>query len=259
MVAKGGAVEQAWSLGREVWADIDVCSSELGAHVERLGLEDERLLTHAADLFLVVGALAGHPRALGHFDTCLRRASRVAARLDRSEPFIDEVRQELGLRLLTGSAPRLLGYSAAGALEAWLRVAALRVGMNLKRSERLKPASDLELEDLVGGEEAYACERRYLGDFKAALEASLASVTPRERTLLRLHFVEGMNLDRMAIAYSVHRATIARWIAGARSKIFERAKLELAERHGLATADVRSLYRVLARDVNASISRLLRA
>ena len=37
------------------------------------------------------------------------------------------------------------------------------------------------------------------------------------RTVLRLHVIEGVTLDGLAVAYGAHRATVARWLASARS------------------------------------------
>jgi RNA polymerase sigma-70 factor (ECF subfamily) len=244
--------------GRHAFPGVLLPPEALREHVEGLAVDEARLVRHATDLFLVAAVLTGQTAALRHFDHEVTRAAKAAARIDPAEPFLDEVGQELKMRLLSGPEARLRSYAATGSLKDWLRVAALRVGLNLKRGNRLVPAPELELEHLLDPSEPPGAERRYLTDFKEAIEASLAALTPHERTLLRLHFVDGMNIDRIGVIYSAHRATVARWLVRIRGKVFERAKAELGERHGLRTADVKSLYRALQGDVHASVSRILR-
>jgi RNA polymerase sigma-70 factor, ECF subfamily len=259
MTVKTGVLEHAHVQGKAAWPNVEVPLEIFAAYMERLEIDDKRLVTRAADLFLVVAAVQGERRALEYLDERLRAVCRVAARVEASESFIEDVRQELRMKLLSGPTPRLASYSAMGSLSDWLRVAALRVSLNLKRSDRLLPAPAPELDRLLGAVDENEVDRRYIEGFKSAIEASLMALTPRERTLLRLHFVDGLSLERIGTIYSAHRATVARWLALARARVFERAKVELAERHGLRTADVKSLYRLLERDVNASVSRLLRA
>jgi len=259
MAVKTGALEHAHVQGKAAWPRVDVPLEVFAGHIDRLGIDEARLATHAVDLFLVVATLQGERRALEHLDERLSAVCRVAARVEPSEPFVEDVRQELRMKLLSGPMPRLASYSATGSLSDWLRVAALRVSLNLKRSDRLLPAPAPELDRLIGAVEESEVDRRYIEGFKSAIEASLMALTPRERTLLRLHFVDGLSLERIGTIYSAHRATVARWLAMARARVFERAKIELAERHGLRTADIKSLYRLLERDVNGSVSRLLRA
>lgn len=258
MALQPNVLEEMLTQGRHAFPGVSLAPEAFREHVERLGVDEHRLVKHGPDLFLVVAVLGGQTTALRHFDHEVARAAKAAARIDPAEPFLDEVGQELRMRLLSGPEARLRTYAAVGSLKDWLRVAALRIGLNLKRNNRLVPARELELEHLLDPSEPAGAERRYLNDFKHAIEASLGALTPHERTLLRLHFVDGMNIDRIGLIYSAHRATVARWLVRIREKVFERAKAELAERHGLRTADVRSIYRALQGDVHASVSRILR-
>ena len=40
-----------------------------------------------------------------------------------------------------------------------------------------------------------------------ALESSIASLSERDRAILKFHFVEGMNIEALGTIYGVHRAT----------------------------------------------------
>jgi len=213
------------------------------------------------ELLLVAAALAGDPAAVQHLEReYIAPGVGVVRRLDASPAFLDDVRQQLALKLLTGPRPRLRGFNATGDLLEWIRVAALRTALNLKRAgRRLLVTDDLPVERLLdGGDiEHQMIKRKYLVDFRHALATSLERITPRERTLLRLHFADGVTLDALATMYGVHRATIARWLVGSRRRLFTATRELLGERHRLDTANVNSLYRALRRDLDLSITQLL--
>ena len=80
---------------------------------------------------------------MAHFDGYLGGGGRRCRAIDRPPNFIDDVTQELRLKLLTGDDAKLCTYSGTGALVDWLRVIATRVALNLKRSDRLHPDDDL--------------------------------------------------------------------------------------------------------------------
>lgn len=226
---------------------------------EQAGLDDDRLSARAADLFLVTAVLEGQTLALSYFDNYVAEAAQVTLRLDRSADFMDEVKQQLRIRLLAGDRRKLAAYAGTGTLIDWLRVSAWRVGLNIKRSEPRMVSDQMGLAALVGAEDDEALKRFYLNDFQQAIEASFQGLTVRERTLLRLHFVNGFNIERIGVIYGVHRATVARWLVTIRQRLLGAAKLALAARHGLHTGEVKSLYRLLQRDVDLSVSRLLKA
>jgi RNA polymerase sigma-70 factor (ECF subfamily) len=225
-------------------------------HCARMGLDEAQVAARAEDLFLVAGVLERVPRAFGHFDECLTAAASVATRIDRDPSFIDEVAQEMRLKLLTGDGAKLWTFSGTGALIDWLRVVATRVALNLKRADRSKPEEDLP-EAVLTGQEAAQFRHWYLADLHAALEVGFRRLTPRERTLLRLHFIDRLNIERIGVLYRVNRATVARWLVAIRTRLFNEVREELASKHGLDTADVKSLYRIMQQDVHVTMSRLL--
>src|SRR5437667_270564 len=65
---------------------------------------------------------------------------------------------------------------------------------------------------------------RYLEDFRGALAASFRQLAPRERALLRLHFVNGLNIEAIGTAYGVHRATVARWLVAIRRDLLDQTR-----------------------------------
>lgn len=253
---KAMAWQTAYERGRARWPALALAPDAFGRHVERLALDEGQMSARAEDLFLLAAVLEQVPRAVGAFDECLAVAALVVARVDRTPSFIEDVLQEVRLKLLAGDAPKLWSYSALGPLMDWLRVVATRIALNLKRSDRLQPDDDLP-EAVLDGQEAAHLKSFYLEDLRRALEIGFGRLSVRERTLLRLHFIDGLNVERIGTVYRVHRTTIARWLVTIRSRLFEEVRGELGTKHGLDTADVKSLYRLMEEDVHVSMSRIL--
>jgi len=240
----------------ERFPDVALDLAAFRRHCERLGLPDQQLAARGDDLFLVAAVLENVPGALLRFDACLTAAARVIARIDATPSFIDDLAQELRVKLLTGEAPKLWTYAGAGPLVDWLRVIATRAALNAKRGDRLHPVENLPEAVLEGGE-ALHLARRYLGDLQEALREAMERLTARERTLLRLHFIDGLSIDRIGALYQVNRTTVARWLVAIRRRLFEEVRATLGARHGLDTAEVRSLYRKIGDDVHVTMSRVL--
>jgi len=261
MVSRSTPLNLAREIGALRWPDVRLSLDRLAEYVRLSGIDEQRLASHAPDVFLVAACLSGDERAIAHLDReYLARAIPAVARVDRSPSFIDEVIQQLRVRLLTGEKPRLAGYQAAGKLLDWIRVAAVRIALNAKRADhRMLLTDDVPMSNLLreADHELDALRPHYVHEVQAALEASFRELAVRERNLLRLHFLDGLSLDTLATMHGVHRATIARWLVSIRRSLVERARTMLGGPRGLSSGSVRSLYRWLARDVHLSVSRLL--
>lgn len=254
--AKPEGWEGAYAAARTRWPDVPLGAEAFARHAARLGLGGAVPAERASDAFIVAAALEGVPNGVARFDEVLEAAAAVARRVDGAPAFIDEVKQELRVTLLTGVAPKLRTYLATGALLDWLQVVAVRLALNLKRGNAPREAEQAA-DALLADQEVLQLKRWYLDDMRSALEIGFNRLPPRERNLLRLHFIDGLNIERMAVIYSVHRATVARWLVAIRQRLFEETKAVLASKHGLDTADVKSLYRLMEEDVHISMSRIL--
>ncbi len=90
-----------------------------------------------------------------------------------------------------------------------------------------------------------------------ALEESIQSLDARDKTLLRLNVVDGLNIDVIGRIYKVHRATVARWLVAIRRKIFDDLRARAALHWGASSGDLRSLVRILGDDIHLSARRIL--
>jgi RNA polymerase sigma-70 factor, ECF subfamily len=254
-------IQETHRRGRQSWPEIELPPHRFEAHVHRLALPEIALQRHSEDLFLAFAVLEGDRGALATFEAVyLRPAVAGAARIEADPAFLDQVTEQLGRRLITPPAPGLRGYTGAAKLAQWLRVAALRTAIELRRSGRpLRPAAEVPVSQLLAGCSIGpdALEGLHLADFRKALEDSFRRLTTRQRTLLRLHFLDGLALDALATAYGVHRATVARWLVAMRRTLFARAKELLGAAQPLESGARRTLHRLLEEELQVTLSNFL--
>jgi RNA polymerase sigma-70 factor, ECF subfamily len=192
---------------------------------------------HAADLYLACGCARGDDWALAAFER--EHISQVGLFIVRSHPdpaFAEEVKQHLRERLLVareGSPPRIAGYNGQGPLGGWLRIAAARAALELRRSERAvvdrHQAAAAEALGTTQDPELELIRRRHQAAVEEALKAALAAVPIREANILRLHFFEGVTTPALATLYKVTDRTVRRWIAEARERILAEVRRGLGE------------------------------
>jgi len=234
----------------------------LVAHVEAAITAGARL-AHADELVLAWAVGRGDPDAVRAFERLVADDVGGAARkIDRAASFVDEIAQRVRIRLVTGDGdapPRIASYRGAGPLRGWVGVVALRVALNAKREHQPHAGDDL-LADVVDREpdpELRHMKTLYRAAFRAALTDALAALTDRERALLRLRFVDGLELAPIARLYAVHASTVSRWIADALATVGKGARTRLVARLQLAPSGIESIARMVESQLDLSIGRLL--
>ncbi|WP_141333044.1 sigma-70 family RNA polymerase sigma factor [Myxococcus faecalis] len=272
------ALLDSWlSIARQAWPDVMLPEEDFLRHVAtRLGPSDEPAATLAAlpvaDLYLACACARGLPTAHAALERhLLPRAASALTRVRGGGLDTAEVLQQLRQRLLVpqGDAePRIAEYQGTGPLAAWLRAAVVRTAFNLQRAEgrRARAEEDAEAEGSAwverggaGGDvELDYLRRRHQQDFREALAGALGSLSPRERTVLRLHVVEGVSLERIGAMYQTHKSTVSRWISQTRRTVLEGARERLAERLQLSADELRSLMRVVHSQLDVSLLGLLK-
>src|SRR5262249_23713275 len=160
-----------------------------------------------ADLYLAFACGAGIPGALAAFESkYMARVPSLIARLDPAGRLADEVIQTLRVQILVPDArgrARILDYSGRGALIASLRVSAIRATLKLRRSQRRAGADGPSLPEVAGSldPERDYLKLRYGPHYATALRAALDSLESPERLLLKLHYVDGLNIERIGALY----------------------------------------------------------
>ncbi|HKE18329.1 MAG TPA: sigma-70 family RNA polymerase sigma factor [Kofleriaceae bacterium] len=218
-----------------------------------------------ADLYLACACARGVEPAVESFTrTILREVDVHVASFDRSAAFADEVRQDLAARLLVavpGARPRLDDYAGSAPLSAWVRVAAIRTALNLRRRKAFSTevADDRAVAQQAasGDVEVEHIRRMYQAPFETAIGKALGGLSTRDRTLLRLRMVEGVEVEAIATMYGVHRTTVTRWIGACRERLLDETRRILRDDFGLALAEIDSLAGLVRSQLHVSVARLL--
>jgi RNA polymerase sigma-70 factor (ECF subfamily) len=244
------------------WPELAVPAEVFVAYLAaRLHAVDGLATVQAADLYLACAAVGGDAAALAEVDARLaRELTGARARLGADAADAADAGQTLRQRLLTGATPGLGDFEGRGGLGAWLRVSAVReLLMQRRRRGRESPLGDVEriAERAPADPEIAHLKELYRGAFADAVRAAFAGLTPRERNLLRQHYLYSLTLEDMAAAYHVHRATVARWLAGARDALFEATRTTLIARLGIGHGEFDSLARMLHSQLDVSLRALL--
>lgn len=216
---------------------------------------------HLDDLYLAFGCSIGDAAAIAAFDQAvLRDLPRVLRRGDLDRAHLEDTRQQVAAKLLTGAPPAIAQYNGRGSLRGWVRVIAIRESGRLLAGKE-KPTGDDALFDAVAHgvvPEQSQLKEAYRQSFKRAFEDALAALSIHDRLLLKQHFLDGLGIDRLAALHDVHRATAARWIAKLVDKLLADTRSRLEAELNVGSAELDSVLRLIQSCVDASIDRLLK-
>lgn len=220
----------------------------LSARLPPSASADDLAKLHAEDLFLACACARGDVAALSSLESrFLSSLPRTLHRIDPSPGFIDEVLQLVRRRLLLGEQghrPRILDYGGRGSLRGWLGVLAMRTALNLRetawREQGLDSAIERDLLANAPSPEQALIKGQLRIHLKDAFCRTLGALRAEERNLLRLHLVEGLSIDRLAVMFQIHRSTAARRIERLRERMIDQMRLDLARAAGIAHSELDS-------------------
>ncbi|MBL9008757.1 MAG: hypothetical protein JNJ46_31145 [Myxococcales bacterium] len=220
---------------------------------------------HVSDLYLCCGCAARSAVALMLFEQrCLPLIEAPLRRNHHSPDRVDEIKQQLRTHLFTspsGNRGKIVDFEGRGSLSAWLRVAAVRIALNMQRADNrhvlvsevpsgaMLPAGSDPTLDFIKHHHREACQ--------SAIEEALRSLSREDRTLLRLHFVDALNIDVLGAMLHIHRATAARRLASARERLAVETRRLLIARLHIAPDEFESLMRLVKSSLQLSLPGLL--
>jgi RNA polymerase sigma-70 factor, ECF subfamily len=228
------------------------------------GVADE----NAADLEWARSLAAGEPAALARFEGELTpEIASVLAGRGFTAAEVEEVQQWCRAHLLVGdgSGPAAITeYAGRGRLRSWVLVSAVRAALKMRRRGAREAALDqealAELADDISGPPgdplAELYKERYRDAFREAFRNAVAELSPRERTLLRLHGIDGLTIDQLGALYGVHRATAARWLDRAREAVFAATRREMMRRLDVDRWEAESVLRFIQSRLDVSLGGL---
>jgi RNA polymerase sigma-70 factor (ECF subfamily) len=254
------------------------------AHARRFAATDEeRAALHAGDLYLACACAAGVPEALEALEReHLARIREFAASVDSSPEFVKELTQRLRARVLVGggggggvgggggsggsggsgdeggAAPRIATYSGRGSLGGWIRVAAVRLARDLSRAERAEARKREDLAPEVVDPELGYLKRAYGEAVSRAVQDALAALDGDARTLLKMHYVDGLSIEQVGVVFGKSRATSARMLASARMTLLASIRERLVGIVGVRADEADSLLAFVRSRLDVSLARALR-
>jgi len=257
------ALAAAYAEGLSAWPRVALCQTKFEAHCERVLGEnpDHDWACHARDLFLCCACAAGNAEANRILERdVLAPIGQAQLRKHKNRELSQETLQVLRTKLLVGPGARIGAYAARGPLNAWLSVAAARVMVDLQRAQKSHASFYPNLNTAIVDDDPAAglTRARYLASFSLALKSAIQSAPAVDRHLLR-SCISGASIDQLGRAYSIHRATAARWLERARQRIFEAFRQQLTCRHGLSDEELESLARELCEHLDGTLESLQEA
>ncbi len=260
-------LESVWERAVQAWPEIKLAPETFFAFLARRVDSDAAATLgtfRADDLYLLCAYIEEVRGAAALFEAhYLLPARRAIQRLRASDDEVAEVIQNLRCRLLLDRTvdPGRRHYVGSGSLVSWLCVCAVReVWHHRRRDRRISGLGKGALEALLAKDDdnelAYL-KQLYRREFKAAFQGALASLSSKQRNILRYHVCKELNIAAIGTIYGVHRATVARWIAKARDELRERTRDELNRRAGIDRSKFDSILRLINSQMNMSLQRCL--
>jgi RNA polymerase sigma-70 factor, ECF subfamily len=272
-----GALRRIVAEAQAAWPELTVAPDQLarylGGRIARrpLGAPEVHLLAalealHATDLYLACACLAGQREAIAIFEArYLAKVDQVLLRIGMPAWVVDETKQVLRCRFFVprgeGAESSLEDYAGHGSLQAWVSAAAVHTAFRVAQTPKRQtdadslvmraisaPGDDLELDYL---------KRRYAHEFEEALVEAFASLTARERTILRCYHLDSAGIDGVAALYDVHRVTAWRWVRRLTNDLLKRTRARLVDRSRADRAEVSSILRLIQSRVDAIVHTVL--
>lgn len=254
-------LKRAFATGQKRWPSLRLQWDTYLKHCRR-SLGDppvEGWSRFAEDLYLCAACATGSERAIGLLNSeLLPLTAGSIRRIDATAAFVDEVTQTIRHKLFVGPRAKIGEYCARGPMLAWLRTVATRTALDAVRARKNQPQQMAELPDRLLKDDVNPMkgmiQSRYVRPFQEALRRGVASLSSRDRALLRMHLVGRCNIDQIGTMYGVHRATAARWLCSARELVFEFVRTELKSKHNLSEYEFSSIARGVQSKLDFEIS-----
>jgi RNA polymerase sigma-70 factor (ECF subfamily) len=254
--SRDSTLDALFEEGRRAWPGIAVDRAQFDPFVaERAGGDPSSL--RGADVYLVCACAHGDERALAEIhEHYIVKVPAFLAHTRAGTAFIDEVRQEVLQRLFVDG--KIRHYTGRGPLLSWLRVVTVRVASNLRAKD--KPHAELDDSVHVAGldPELAIIRRRYGDTFRSALRDALEGLAPEDRSLLRLYYLDGLNIEKLAGVFRTSRATVGRRLVAVRERLLMDTQRLLRDRLHATPNELASLLRLVRDDLGVSLSRILR-
>ncbi len=245
---------------RRAWPDLAVDDAAFAAHLATKLGGSAAGAVRLADLYLAFACSRRDERAIARFEAAyFGEIDAARSRFSDLPLTADDVVQRVRQRLFLDDPPSLAGYSGHGDLRAWFRAAILHMLINIAtRETRERPTEDGFFDAVVDGgvdAEAAYLKQACRAEFEEAFAAALARLDARERMMLKYAFADGLSASEIASIFTVHKATAARWVSDARSRLVAETRADLMTRLNVDENDAESILRAALSRMGTSLLR----
>lgn len=217
-----------------------------------------------AGLYLACGCLQGDESAIRVFRERYGKDMRAKLHAARIDPrVVEDVAQTLEVRLFLGrtsGVPLLAQFSGHGKLHKWLHVSAIREALRAQSQVRREiPWHDVSSDDDVvvdGDPELGLMKRTYQQAFRECFRRAFASLSPKDRNVLRYYYEHRLSIDELGRLFDVHRATAARWVTSIRERLTDGIREELKATLRVSEDELESILRLARSQLEISLRSL---
>lgn len=258
-----GSLDELIDAAAAAWPDVALDRAALARAIEeRLAAPDPpaRGPDLAIELHLALGCARGDAAALAHLDArYLDVVAPALASMSLPAATVEDVRAAVRDKLLLPDGerrPRILDYAGHGRLRGLVQVSAVRTAISiLRRTERELPGAGEDLPAPGQDAELALIKAEYRAAFAAAFAEAARALEPRDRNLLRLHYLGGVTFEQLGAIYGVHRATAVRWLAAARERVFTETRRRM--RAHVSDTELDEVIDLIQSHLDVSVRRLL--
>lgn len=162
---------------------------------------------------------------------------------------------------------KIATYNGKCSLQGWLKVVVSHAAVDAIR--RKKPLIQLDgdsreqqtiavTQPKSGQFAIHLDDTKHVHAVEQALQKSLKELPPKEKLLLDYYYYHGLSLKEIGVYFSVHEATISRWLDAIRKKIKKSVEKTLKAELGLKQAQLNELWTMAVEKVNIELKELIR-
>lgn len=255
--------------GQGAWPGVQVSPQDfvafLARHLPAEAVQPAALQALCAhELYLVCAYGLDSPEAAQILESqYMSKVGKQLLRIGTAPPLVEDILQDLRIRLADMQRPEVTrrGYSGRSALLAWLNLSAMRESRHLQkrglREQALEEAATDLLSSAAKDPELMQLIELYKRSFFQAFRDAIATLTSRQRNLLRYHYLDRLSIDAIGLLYHVHRTTAARWVARAQEQLAERSRELFLARIPMENDSLTRVLKLLESQIHLNLGQVL--
>ncbi len=258
-----------WAQAQESWPSLTLSQESylalLGAVLEKVDAPDKILRSLvSSDIYIVCACLEDLPGAHAAFESQYLSPLRGQLfKMGLDEQQIEDLVQTTRIKLFVaqhGAPAKIHDYVGRGRLGGLLQVMVTRAAIDLVRKSARENADEDLLQALPTDDsnpEMAALRAQCTREFRSGFESALKSLGAKERTLLRLRYIDKLGVDEVSVLYKVHRTSCSRWYSTIREDLLQSTRANLQERLAVSGQRFESLVGMVETQFDYSMERLL--